>query len=136
MRLSGKLNRKQIKAIEYYCRFLFSKQLLPYIDISVKFKSFKNSQNGEIAIDDYNSKGQPRSFVLFVNSADSPKEKLITLAHELVHARQYAYGELHEYNNVWRGREYDVDKIYYDELPWEVEAESLGQELYYSFVGE
>lgn len=46
---------------------------------------------------------------------------LTVLAHEMVHAKQYAFGQLRVGENgyIWLGKEYDVS---YYESPWELEA--------------
>ena len=51
-----------------------------------------------------------------------PLETLFSvLAHEMVHAKQYAFGQLRVGQNgyIWLGKEYDVS---YYESPWELEA--------------
>ena len=53
-----------------------------------------------------------------------------TLAHEMVHLRQYATGQLKQLereNNVYRFGKlyYNSKNIVYQNLPWEVEAETL-----------
>ncbi len=53
-----------------------------------------------------------------------------TLAHELVHVRQYVRNELNDEMNTWKGRKVDSDAIDYDDQPWEVEANKLGNEIY------
>lgn len=52
-----------------------------------------------------------------------------TLAHELVHAKQYLRGELvSESKWVWKGR--NADGFKYDNQPWEKEAHRLEKELF------
>ena len=46
-------------------------------------------------------------------------EVCLTIAHELIHAKQYASGVLEDMN--WKGKCYR-DTKYYTELPWEEEA--------------
>ena len=51
-----------------------------------------------------------------------------TLAHEMVHAKQYIRGELNGYNFSWKGRKPRNYK--YENAPWEKEAYGREKELY------
>ena len=58
-----------------------------------------------------------------------PYEMLMqTLAHEMVHAKQYIRGELNGYNFSWKGRKPRNYK--YENAPWEKEAYGREKELY------
>ena len=52
----------------------------------------------------------------------------------MCHVLQYARCELNETMTMWRGKRVNADKIPYSEQPWEVEAESIGLNLYESFL--
>jgi hypothetical protein len=57
------------------------------------------------------------------------RDQLIeTLAHELIHAKQFIRGEINQRNLVWRGQRgpYDCRRLAYRKTPWEKEA--FGQE--------
>jgi hypothetical protein len=60
--------------------------------------------------------------------ADLPRTNtLLTLAHEVVHVKQYATGELRDYRKRyhrtrWQGKVVDEHEVYYYDLPWEIEA--------------
>ena len=57
----------------------------------------------------------------------TPAEIAGTLAHELVHAKQFAYGQINMVDHVWRkGTEtLDCTELSYDDTPWEKEAYTL-----------
>ena len=62
-----------------------------------------------------------------------------TLAHEMVHVRQMAKNTLiaHQTNldvMIWKRKQYDESVIDHKELPWEVEAYTLEQELFNEYV--
>ena len=65
---------------------------------------------------------------------------LITLAHEMVHVKQYVQKELKiiyvkdDVVDVWMGKRYR--NIAYYEQPWEKEAFSTDENLYYDFLSE
>ena len=54
----------------------------------------------------------------------TPAEIARTLAHEIVHAKQFARGQINLVDHVWRRGEETIDctGLNYDESPWELEA--------------
>lgn len=54
-----------------------------------------------------------------------------TIAHELVHAKQFAHGQINMVDHVWRkGTEtLDCSKLSYEDTPWEQEAYLLEELL-------
>jgi hypothetical protein len=68
----------------------------------------------------------PRYFVIDLDSSKSLRTLLLTLAHEMVHVKQFARNE-QEYtpklNKIrWHGKMVDLSKTDYWDLPWEIEA--------------
>lgn len=57
----------------------------------------------------------------------TPAEIAGTLAHELVHAKQFAHGQINMVDHVWRreGITLDCTNLQYEDTPWEVEAYTL-----------
>lgn len=133
MVINGKLNKRQLRALQYYASQLFTPQLEKHIEITVKFVKLENYHHGLVTVEDYNVLGSPRSFIIEINRADDAETKLMSLAHELVHVKQYARNELNEEMSYWRGNYVRSDDIPYENQPWEIEAESKGKELYESF---
>jgi hypothetical protein len=69
-----------------------------------------------------------KSFVITLDSSLPIDTLLETLAHEMVHVKQWFRGELAEPKPgvfKWHGEPVDVDQINYTNLPWEREAEEL-----------
>jgi hypothetical protein len=58
-------------------------------------------------------------------------QMLETLAHELIHAKQFLRGEINQRNLIWRGRQgpYDCRRLTYRRTPWEREAYNQEKEL-------
>jgi predicted nucleotidyltransferase component of viral defense system len=129
MILTGNISKKQLKAIHWFAQQLFSTQLSQHLHIKVSYKKV-DTHWGLTIIDDYNQRGYPRHFTLEVNRSLSEHEKLMTLAHEMVHVRQYAKMELNEEMNRWHGEYVNTDLIPYHEQPWEIEAYDLGDRLF------
>ena len=63
-----------------------------------------------------------REFEIEVDRSQRLRRLLETVAHEMVHVKQYARRELHPDTNAWMGKTYNPDKISYWDLPWEIEA--------------
>lgn len=65
----------------------------------------------------------PKYLVMFVDSGLDMERLVLTLAHEMVHVKQYARGQIkHKLGGktyYWMGK--PIRKQYYDQ-PWEVEA--------------
>ena len=65
------------------------------------------------------------------------KKVLTTLAHELVHVKQYATGEMRDRDNAiveWMGEKYNQDELEYWEHPWEIDAYGREVGLYIRFM--
>ena len=63
-----------------------------------------------------------RTFEIEVNSKLPLRKLLETVAHEMVHVKQYARRELHPMHSTWCGKTYNPNKVSYWDLPWEIEA--------------
>jgi hypothetical protein len=61
----------------------------------------------------------------------SQSQLIQTLAHELIHAKQFIRGEINQQNLIWRGQRgpYDCRRLAYRKTPWEKEAYSQEKEL-------
>jgi len=73
---------------------------------------------------------------LLLNCRDYPKflKQADTLVHELIHASQFAYGDLELDSNkdflVWKKVRYDLTKLAYTDRPWEKEALATQQSIF------
>lgn len=65
------------------------------------------------------------TFEVSLDKGMSLRKKLLSVAHEMVHVKQFTRKELQhtQWVNIqtWKGKRYDINKIYW-ELPWEIEA--------------
>ena len=119
------------EAANFYASKLFSKRLSKniYLEIYLKrdldvlgYCSFTN-------LDD----PRPRDFEIELLNKVPLNELLQTLAHEMVHVKQYAKGELKDVNGSgvrfrWAKKVYEDAE--YTEQPWEIEAFAKEVELY------
>jgi len=63
-----------------------------------------------------------REFELEIDKTQPLRRLLETVAHEMVHVKQYARRELLPNTENWMGKTYDPKKVSYWDLPWEIEA--------------
>lgn len=89
---------------------------------------------GYCHIDEYDDDDNVSELVMEVQTGQTKDEIIHTLAHEMVHVKQYVKGELNDSLDMWKGKEIDSDKIDYDDHPWEIEAEKIGDELYEAYT--
>lgn len=81
----------------------------------------------------------PKEFDINLRISLPSKEKVLkTLAHELVHVKQYARGELYDHIKpgivTYQKVRYNTDDIDYWEYPWEIEAFGRCIGLYYRYM--
>jgi hypothetical protein len=134
MVISGRISKKEEKAILFFAENLFSREMLRHLSIRIrKVKDF--DVFGLVAVEDYNASGKPRDFLIEIKKGLEEEDFLMTIAHELVHVRQYVRGDLNEEMSYWRGVSVDARKIPYDEHPWEIEAESVAKKLFELYKG-
>jgi len=124
----GNLPKKHMSAISIFADFLFTAQLSRYIYIKVSYRKLTDYW-GMTLIEDYNRRGLPRNFTLHIKNDLCEKETIKTIAHEMVHVKQYAYLELNESMTMWQGKYIDINKIKYSNFPWEIEAFHLSNIL-------
>ena len=94
------------------------------LEIEINIKSFgKDSNYGYcMPTDDVSF---PREFEIEINKTLKLRRLLETVAHEMVHVKQFARGELYESTRLskhrWQGKWVNKDPEYWDR-PWEIEA--------------
>jgi len=122
-------SRRQRMYTESIALFCVNK-LMPrmhMLDINIKLKRFsKDTSFGYcLPADEYEVYDRPKRFELEINSGARLRRVLETVAHEMVHVKQFAKGELYQgiraAKHRWQGDWID-DNIDYWDLPWEIEA--------------
>ena len=106
--------RKRVESVVQFC----IKMLMPRmqtLDITVKLKDLKGSAYGYCLCED------SRTFEIEVDKKLSLRNLLTTVAHEMVHVKQYARKDLKD-NYNWQGKLYNPEKVSYWDQPWEIEA--------------
>jgi hypothetical protein len=109
---------KQRRYVESMVQFCID-TLMPRmrtLEIEVKLCSPKGAMGYCLETDN------KRTFEIEVDRTLSYRKMLETVAHEMVHVKQYARRELHPSKHTWMGKTYNPKKTSYWDLPWEIEA--------------
>jgi hypothetical protein len=123
------------RASQYFADCLISKQMQKNIIITIKFND-KLDELGFAEIVRCNAKNKPREFKIQINSNLGVKDIIMTLAHEMVHVKQFAYGETNDTLSRWNDMEVDSETLDYWFHPWEIEAHGLEGGLMTKFAVE
>lgn len=107
---------------------LLSFNLLKNIKLDIKLKN-KSDDMGSCLIIAENLSGSPREFEILLKKYKKTDKMISTLAHEMVHLKQFAKKELNDDLSKWKGCFVDSEKINYHDLPWEVEATCMEEIL-------
>lgn len=89
--------------------------------IKIRFNS-KLVSYGSCEIEEYNTRNEPREFLIEIHPGIGARTILETLAHEIVHIKQFIYHETNDELSMWRGKRIDSDKLDYWLHPWEIDA--------------
>jgi hypothetical protein len=122
------------RSVNFYAENLIpSKRLRDNIYLTVKFNP-KLTVWAFASIEEYNSSKKAREFLIEIHPWIGAAEILKTLAHEMVHIKQFVHGETNETLSKWKGISIDSDAIDYYQHPWELEAYSLETGLWTKFA--
>ena len=123
----SKSQKQYITSIVNFC----IKKLMPRLDLDIVVKLTDLSKQNVYGYCNADPEGdagrldRPRAFEIEVHSKLTLRRLLETVAHEMVHVKQYARGELYQGSRVnkhrWQGVWLDKDPDYWDQ-PWEIEA--------------
>lgn len=122
----GKTDRKQFRqATEWMLTALVGTRLVQNIDLTVRFVPNLGRYVGDCEWLDDNI--GPRQFLIRISTRQSKRQKMLTLAHELCHVKQFVTNQLFDYatsSNLsrWHRRVIDVTQYAYEDLPWERDA--------------
>lgn len=139
----GKPTKVTIKfckeAIQYFAKFLLKDQKYHEVTITIDFNKNNLQKKSDFASCEYFWTGKPvKEFTIVINENLGKLTMLKSLAHEMVHVKQYVYGELKDYLKVnkisWKGQDFHHKDIDYWLSPWEVEAHGIERGLYAKYM--
>ena len=130
---SNKKNRKLVeRAAWWYAEKLMGKRLMRGLEIHINLRRnliTKEGCEGTATWEDENIR--PKEFTIELDLTFSIRDVLITLAHEMVHIKQWAKGEMYEYTKSpmvrFHTTKFKLDDINYWDYPLEIEA--FGKQL-------
>ena len=130
---SDNKTRKLVKtAAWWYDEKLMGKRLLRSLEITIKLKKNLLAQDGHEGTAIWEDDNiRPKEFTISLDSTCTIRNILITLAHEMVHVKQWAKGEMYEYAEQdmvrFNKTKFNMANIDYWDYPWEIEA--FGRQL-------
>lgn len=118
--------------VKFFSKRFFSADLSKQIRVRLKLvkKSFIDYDDECAQMEWVDNNRQPRRFTISINIPPKPSLKYIisTLAHEMVHVKQFAKNELVDLPStnysvtMFKNRKYNLSRIEYYDQPWEIEA--------------
>jgi hypothetical protein len=146
LRTKGRPEKADLKeckhAARYFADQLLSSKMRQHIKIRIWFSHERTKANGWYGYVDWlDDNLRPRDFDLVVDPSLSRRSLLITIAHEFVHIKQFATGQLKDYIRqsgvvAWMGKSYKdprEQEVGYFNSPWEREAVRLEKKLYQAY---
>jgi len=123
------LRDELLVASHFFGKLLLSHQMLPHIDIEIVMRT-TTKDLGCCSVTYYNDWYKPRQFEIVLKRHKSHKNTIATLAHEMVHLKQFAKGELSLNLDKWHKQLVDTEQLAYSDWPWEIEASSCERVMY------
>lgn len=117
--------------VEHCANIMLSEHTQQQLEIDLEFSKKLLKEDGILAEMDFEDKNhRPKEFSITVDITGPLRRTLESIAHEMVHVKQYASGEMIEMEKTgrtkWKNR-YISDRLNYWNRPWEIEAH--GREL-------
>ena len=138
-------NKKVRKVVEqaawYYAEKLMGKRLLGSLEITINLKKNLLTKEGNEGSAIWEDDGyRSREFSIELDTTVKIRNLLITLAHEMVHVKQWAKNEMYEYMEPhmvrFKGEKIHLKETDYWDYPWEIEAYGKQLGLFVRFCEE
>jgi hypothetical protein len=121
---------------------LMSKKLADKITVNLHIKQDLEKRQGASGLciwEDTNHR--PKEFTISVDRGLKHRMFLETVAHEMVHVKQWAKGEMFDFISKtgvcrYHGKKIDTSKMNYYDYPWEIEALGREQGLFMRWIDE
>ena len=105
----------------------YAKQLIP--DGRLRNRCFTKirfaaniQEQGYCSVESYNTRNQPREFLIEIHPGLGARSILETLAHEMVHVKQFLTGQTDDQLDSWMGKRVNYEETDYWDQPWEIDA--------------
>lgn len=133
--LNDSLESKEIrKAVKFYIDLLLTPRQQKNLKLTITMENLPYKAYMEWL----DKPVKPKEFRIVLNKKNRRRESLLSLAHEMVHLKQYVVGELSDAtlrsNAKWKKEELNEEEIHYYDLPYEIEAFGRERGLYIRFL--
>jgi hypothetical protein len=141
--ISGKadnISNKEIRnAVFFYTKKLLGNSLAKKITLDIVIdkellKNFEMFAN----ISPLEADPRPKHYEMEIDAKLSKRQFLISLAHEIIHLKQFAKNQMRDLESKkmtrWMGDYYVEDNINYWRRPWEIEAHKGEKTLYEEYI--
>ena len=135
---SAKLKDEVATAAEFYGSILLPRGIAKNVVLDIELKG--KLDDSAAGYCEYSEKqGHVKFFVIELDKKEKKEDMLKNLAHEMVHLKQFALGELSNgfvfsRSTSWHDRRFDDSKVDYWDQPWEIEAYGREIGLYARYV--
>lgn len=122
------LQEKTSSLVEFCADRLMDQNLTDCLEITIEGAPGLLDDDGELAYSHWEYEWeQPCDFRIVVDTDIKLRLLFTTIAHEMVHVKQYATEELKErfepnQKHIWQDQEFVTENIDYYDRPWEIEA--------------
>jgi hypothetical protein len=138
---SNRRTRKLVdRATWWYAEKLMGKRLMSGLEIYIKLRKnliTKEGCEGTANIEN-TTNTRPKEFIIELDVTFSIRDILITLAHEMVHVKQWAKGEMYDYMKPgfvrFEKTKFNTNEIDYWDFPWEIDAFGRQLGLFVRFI--
>ena len=93
-----------VKAVQFYAKELISNSRIRNNCTSIIRFDAKIKNYGSCGAEGYNTKKEPREFLIEIHPGIGVRNILETLAHEMVHVKQLIHHETNDDLSIWRGK--------------------------------
>ena len=138
---SCKAKREMAEDIAHFSLGILAPRLRNRLEVDIELiNDLKVKENiaGDCTWED--SSYRPRHFTIRVDASQPKQYMLETIAHEMVHVKQFARGELKDTSSLtgcnWNGKEVNYEKVCYYDHPWEIEAHGRERGIFIRWFGQ
>lgn len=143
--ISGKaenISNKEIRdAVFFYLKKLLGNSMSKKINLDIiidreLLRNFEMYAN----ISPLEADPRPKFYEMEIDAGLSKKQFLISLAHEMIHLKQFAKDQMKDLESKqvtrWMGKYYNEEEIDYWSRPWEKEAHDNEKSLYEEYISQ
>jgi len=134
---SNSINKKETKeCVSFFAHELMSNRLCSNLYIEVIYNKRLYEKDKCVGVVDSLDYYRPRDFIIEIDSNLNYESTLRALAHEMIHVKQYARGELRDYakSKKIRWKDEIIESRAYWSMPWEKEAYGKEKKLVKNYL--